>query len=348
MATARKTASGNWRVRVPAEKDEDGKWKYKSFTAPTKKEAEYMAQEYLRSSRATKRSFDLTLNDAYRRYIDAKKDVLSPNTIMGYEKSKRNDFPELMEKKIREITQEDIQLALGRMARNHSPKTVRNSHGLLSAVLKEYRPDFQLRSRLPQKKIPEIYVPTDDDIGKLAKFLEGKSMEIPFLLAAFGPMRRGEICAITFSDLDGNVLRVNKAYAKDIYDGWKIKQPKTDNGYRYIDLPDFVVEKIKMRGIGAPEERICNLLPSSITSAWEVIREKLCLDERMRFHDLRHYCASRMHAMGIPDQYICERGGWDIMSLQRIYQHVLRDKKTEINKMINGEFSKIYDSKYDS
>ena len=96
-----------------------------------------MAQEYLRSCRATKRSFDLTLKDAYRRYIDAKKAVLSPNTVVGYEKSVRNDFPELMGKKIGELTQEDIQFAVGRMAKTHSPKTVRNSHGLLVSVMKK-------------------------------------------------------------------------------------------------------------------------------------------------------------------------------------------------------------------
>ena len=29
-----------------------------------------------------------------------------------------------------------------------------------------------------------------------------------------------------------------------------------------------------------------------------------------RFHDFRHYSASIMHAIGIPDQYIMARGGW--------------------------------------
>lgn len=29
-----------------------------------------------------------------------------------------------------------------------------------------------------------------------------------------------------------------------------------------------------------------------------------------RFHDLRYYSASIMHAIGVPDVYIMERGGW--------------------------------------
>lgn len=46
MAKAKKLKSGNYRVLVPDYKDENGKWHYKSFTAKTKKEAEYMAMEF--------------------------------------------------------------------------------------------------------------------------------------------------------------------------------------------------------------------------------------------------------------------------------------------------------------
>ena len=46
MAKAKKLKSGNYRVLVPDYKDENGKWHYKSFTAPTKKEAEYTAAEF--------------------------------------------------------------------------------------------------------------------------------------------------------------------------------------------------------------------------------------------------------------------------------------------------------------
>ena len=45
MATARKLPSGNYRVRLFVGM-EDGKRKYKSFTAPTKKEAERQAAVY--------------------------------------------------------------------------------------------------------------------------------------------------------------------------------------------------------------------------------------------------------------------------------------------------------------
>lgn len=346
MATARKLPSGNWRVRIPAEKDEFGKWKYKSFTAATKKEAEYLANSYSRSNKESRNSYDMLLKDAYTRYIESRIDILSPNTIVGYFKCSRNDFPELMEKKIGQLTQEEIQRAVGRMAKTHSPKSVRNSHGLLSAVLKEYRSDFILHTRLPQKVKPKIYVPTDREIKTVEEYVKGRSMEIPFLLATFGPMRREEICAVTFGDLKGNKININKAYAKNYKGSWILKGPKTENGYREISFPQFVIDKIKEKGIGSPEDRICPMFPTTLTNYWILARKKLDINQSMRFHDLRHYAASRMHAMGIPDQYVCDRGGWDIISLQQIYQHILTDHVDDFTDKINATFSEVYDTFY--
>lgn len=67
-------------------------------------------------------------------------------------------------------------------------------------------------------------------------------MELPVLLAAFGPMRRSEICALEASDISRNIVHVNKNMVKDEAGGWIIKTPKSYAGDRYIDYPDFVAE----------------------------------------------------------------------------------------------------------
>ena len=59
MATAKKLPSGNWRVRAYDKKTD----KYKSFTAPTKKQAELMAAEYLNGLRKTSEN-DITVEQA--------------------------------------------------------------------------------------------------------------------------------------------------------------------------------------------------------------------------------------------------------------------------------------------
>ena len=79
MAKAKKLPSGNWRVLVYAGK-ENGKNKYKSFTAPTKKEAEFQAAQYA-MERKERENGAMTVQEAIDRYIDAKEGVLSPSTV---------------------------------------------------------------------------------------------------------------------------------------------------------------------------------------------------------------------------------------------------------------------------
>lgn len=85
MAKAKKLPSGNWRVNQYVGKDANGKRIYKSFTASTKKEAEYMAANYtLNGDHEQKPPAELTLAEAYDRYIESKSNVLSPSTIREY------------------------------------------------------------------------------------------------------------------------------------------------------------------------------------------------------------------------------------------------------------------------
>ena len=47
MAKPKKMPSGKWRVRVYDYTDSDNKKHYRSFTAPTRKEVQFLANEYL-------------------------------------------------------------------------------------------------------------------------------------------------------------------------------------------------------------------------------------------------------------------------------------------------------------
>ena len=54
-----------------------------------------------------------------------------------------------------------------------------------------------------------------------------------------------------------------------------------------------------------------------------------------RFHDLRHYCASVQHALGVPDAYIMQRGGWgNDRVLKEVYRHALKDKVSEMDDKV--------------
>lgn len=61
-----------------------------------------------------------------------------------------------------------------------------------------------------------------------------------------------------------------------------------------------------------------------------------------RFHDLRHYAASIMHAIGIPDQYILQRGGWSSDSVMKtVYRNTIDLETVRQNKKINDHFKRL-------
>ena len=137
-----------------------------------------------------------------RKYIDIKRNVLSPSTIAGYERMHRNYFKnEFGAKSLDGLTNTDIQIWIGDLSERLSPKTIRNVYGLLKASVEMFLPDFQFKNTLPAKKKPELYCPSDEDIKKLLNHIKGTELEIAVLLAAFGPLRRGETVSYTHLDV---------------------------------------------------------------------------------------------------------------------------------------------------
>lgn len=356
MPTAKKLPSGSWRCLVYSHTEEiknpDGSIKkkriYESFTSNIpgpkgKRIAEQAAAEFAANKDQRSRSADMLLGTAMDNYIQSRESILSPRTIMDYKRIRRTSLQSLMNIRLSRITQEDIQIAINLESVNHSPKTVRNSHGLLSAVLKQYRPDFALNTSLPKKQRVELYIPTDEEVKRLIRASEGTEMELPILLAAFGPMRRGEICALDSTDISGNIVHVSKNMVRTEDNAWIIKSPKSYAGDRYIDFPDFVAEKWRGK-----TGRIVNLTPNKITDRFRSCLHRAGLPH-FRFHDLRHYSASIQHALGIPDSYIMQRGGWGTDgTLKAVYRHALADKTKEMDDIANQHFNELCNTKYNT
>lgn len=89
---------------------------------------------------------ELTVGQAIDRYIDSKDAVLSPSTIRGYKSLQKGILLPLHDVRLADLTQEAVQRFVNRIARDHSPKTVKNVHGLISAALSVYRPEMVLRT----------------------------------------------------------------------------------------------------------------------------------------------------------------------------------------------------------
>jgi integrase len=328
--------SGSFRVQVYDYTDKAGKKHYKSFTAPTKRQAQALAADW-KANREKMPETDMTLYEAVGRYIDLKRAVLSPSTLTGYTAIQKTYFSgDFGKHMLSSLTNIVVQTWVSDLSVIRSPKTVRNAYGLLSATLDVFMPDLHLKSTLPAKKRPELYCPSDDDVKKLLEHIKGTDLEIAVMLAAFGPLRRGEICALTSDDIHGNTITVSKSMVQEPDNQWYIKQPKTYGSYREIDFPDFVIDRIKdINGkiVNATPSRISGLFIKAITET-DV--------PRFRFHDLRHYAASIMHAIGVPDQYILKRGGWISDNVMKsVYRNAIDSETVKQNKKINDHFKAL-------
>ena len=161
MSMLKPEKRGNsWRIKVYA-----GNKKYRSVTGATRAEAIQKAERLQAELLNEKPTSDdpyagMTVSEAMERYVEAKKGVLSPSTLREYVRLTGTAFESLREVRLRELTQEQVQIAVGVESMTHEPKTVRNMHGLLSSTLKMFRPDFILHTKLPQKKKTEIVIPT--------------------------------------------------------------------------------------------------------------------------------------------------------------------------------------------
>jgi integrase len=329
-----KLPSGMWRQQVFVGY-EDGKRKYRSFTAPTKEGAKLKALEY---SSTLPHSNITTVRASIMAYIAIKRPVLSPSTINGYSSALRSIAeydPVFLERKLYSIDAPVLQTFVNNLYSNgKSAKTVRNIYHLIGAVLRHNGYTVP-NVTLPTRERPEMFIPDAETVKKLLTVVKGTKWEVPVLLAALGPMRRGEIVGARIEDLsDDNVLYVHRTVVEN--NGEKVKDyPKTDRSNRYILLPEYVCDLIRAQGC------VSQLSCHTISKNFHVLLKKNGI-KHFRFHDLRHAFVSIAHASGVPDAYIMQRGGWSsTYTMTNVYRHVLDDTRKKQDKLVNDTFSKL-------
>ncbi len=322
--------SGSVRVRVYDYTDSSGKKIYRSFTAKSKTEAQAIANEWKNSK--YDKSTAVPLEKACEDYITLRSDVLSPSTITGYTVAlKRLQKHRIARINITELTAVDLQAFVSDLSKTLSSKSVSNTYGLISSTIKMYMPGKTFNVTLPAKQKTKLYIPSTDDVQKLLDACKTPELKIAILFAAVGTMRRGEACAVTFEDVDFNskTVAVNKAYVKVDNSYWKIKTPKTYESNRIVRLPDYVFDLIK--GLRRHQGYVIGYTPDQLYDRYTTALKESGLPH-FRFHDLRHYAASQLHACGMPERYIEAMGGWKPGSnvLKRVYENVL---EAEMSKM---------------
>ena len=333
MATAKRLPSGSWNVQIYSHRNSKGRRVYKSFTAGTKRQAELLAAEY-KCGKQRIVDDNKTVYEAVTGYINAKEGVLSPSTVRGYERMIKYYKP-IEHIKLYQLTNEQIQIFVSDLARDLSPKTVSNVFGLLSSSIALYLPDKHIRVTLPRIIHKKTLSPSDEDVRGLYD-AACDELKKCIALSAYGSMRRGEISALKYSDINENVLFIHADLVKDKGGKWVYKEPKTPDSIRYKTVPAEVIELL---GSGAPDDYVVKWLPDTITKRFIDLRKSQGVD--IRFHDLRHYYASIGAALGIPDLYLAESGGWKQNSkvLKSVYQNKITPISEAFEKKLNDHFS---------
>ena len=320
--TIEKLPSGSYRIK---QQSNGVRYSVTIDHKPTKAEAMRLISERL-DDNPTKGTFE-----SYAvRYIETKKNILSPATIRGYNAYLRQISEKLKRTALNSLTQATIQEEINRLSADHAPKTVRNIHGFISSVVKLYRPNLVLNTTLPQKEKKEPYIPTDTEVKAILEYAKGTKFEVPLWLAVYG-LRRSEVLALTLSDLsENNVISVNKATVRGD-DAFVTKKTKTTESTREIPINKELADLIRAQGY--VYEGDASIILDFLHKAQKELGIK-----QFKLHALRHYFASFMSEI-VSEEDVLALGGWSSPYVMKsVYRHSrIKDdeeaKRVAIEKM---------------
>lgn len=285
---------------------------------------------------------NITLEKAMERYCRDRDSILSPSTLRGYGIIRRNRFPDLMKKKVANLTFNMIQKSVNQEAKTCSPKSVRNAYGLLTATLGEYRPDLDLsKVKLPQKQEHDKTIYTLDELRRFLDQVRGTNVELPVLLAVWLGLRRSEILGLRWEDVDykNGTIRIREALVPDENNQFQVKGTKTVKSRRTLPCPQYILDLISQQE--QTSDRIIQVAPNTIHRRMARVAKDAGVPA-VGLHALRHQNATIMLQLNIPDKYAMKRGGWSTnQTMKDIYQHTMEEGEQQAAVAIDQYFEGI-------
>lgn len=361
MATAKKLPSGSWRCLAYSHTDENGKRVYKSFTSDDpsprgRKEAEAAAAQFqLQTSQEKKKSHSAggrTVRDAVNEYIGGREKAgRSPTTIQGYRSMAKEMFPDLMDTKLRELSEDFLQGAVREEAKRTvsrsggrktiSAKCLKNEWGLISSALHRSWPQSNSWNiDLPRTEQRSVELPTVEVVLDL---VTGTDIELPVLLAMWLSFSMSEIRGLTKSgsiSKDGQYISINQVMV--VVDNQDLVKPdaKVPTRKRTHHIPEHIRKLIE----AVPGDVLVPMTPNAIYKKWVRLQKNAGLDP-VSFHDLRAVSASVMALLRIPDKYAQERGGWKTDTvMKRTYMQTFSPERIKVDNVIDAYFEKRLDT----
>ena len=360
-------SDGRWEGRMVIGYDDKGLPKTKNVLAKTKAECEKKLKALLSEKKESEPQAPQQ-NMTVAQWLDFwyqthKKPNLRPNTQMSYERRiYQHIIPNLGPIPLNKLTTGDIQqfyAALkqsGRLLRQEqygeglSDQTVRGIHTTFHAALdKTVSEKIILRNpsdfcRLPSAKAREMQVLTPEEIQRLLiQAKEDGCFELLLLELSTG-LRRGEICALQWDDLNFNTGELQvKRQVHRVKGELVVSDPKTKASNRSVILPtpvltvlnDYKTEINSAWMFPSPLSNDSPRDPTAVRKRLTTILERADC-KHIRFHDLRHTFAT-----------ISLEHGMDIKTLSTIIGHVSTATTLNVYAHVTDEMRKTAAAKID-
>jgi integrase len=345
-----------------------GPGKRKKFYYKTKQEAIKKRNEALREleqgTLAT--GSQQKLKDYLEDWIEnVHKDNIRISTYVKYKKLIKYIVADLGEVWLQKLTPEQVQRFYVKKRKDGlSSKTVHEIHGVLHLALKHaVRWNYVARNVCDLLDSPRVVSRQGTPLTlvqakKLLEGIQGHRLEAVLMMAVITGMRKGEIIALRWSDIDleRRVLRVLHTVDYIPGYGYVENEPKTQAGKRTIDVPAFFIDMLKQHRVKQEQRRLKvgevwenrdlvfpdlsggYLNPIHVLRMFKKILQRAGLPH-MPFHDLRHSAATILISMGIHPKVIQELlGHSDISITLGIYGHLFPSMQQDVVEKWQGVF----------
>lgn len=322
-----------------------------------KKRAEQMLMEERRKYANAKTGDDVLFADFMEQWLEIVKSTVSIPTYSSYVNAVKSIIAPYFRKKkilLRDLQAHDIQMFYQEQLQRVKASSVIHYHANIHKALKYAVKNDMIPSnpadKVERPKQDKFYgnFYDRDELNKLFEAVTGTKLELPVLLGAFYGLRRSEIVGLKWSaiDFEQNTITISHTVTSCNLDGKCVivakDTTKTKSSRRTLPLVPYFHEKLL--AVKAQQERnqklcgrsynrefleyICvddigdRFKPNYITSQFPRLLERNGF-RKIRFHDLRHSCASLLLASGVPMKHIQEwLGHSDFSTTANIYAHL--------------------------
>jgi integrase len=310
----RQLDSNRWYVQVDLGPDADGKRRKKTRRVTgTKTDANNALLELLSAGPMGKASPSLTLEEYLLRTWLPSKTRIQETTREGYLlKIKGQILPTLGAIPLNQLNPLLLQKWIADLEETVSKQTCLHAFGVLSNALNQaVKWDLILKNPLvavdpPRADEPEILRPTLEECLQIIQLFRGHSIEPAVALALGAGLRRSEVCACKWEDIDFEAGTVSVTKKRVRLRGKNIiSHPKSARSRRKLTMATWAIDVLRAVRVRQLRDRVAAgplwfdtdhvvigkrgnpLAPNTVTHAFQDVRKKTAMRE-ITYHGLRH------------------------------------------------------------